>query len=305
MAVLVACTERQEEHVFTQDGQEFRIVSAYEGHAAYLEAYRGDPGADVQVLWREHVVEPYREGCVGEGEFAELADKLAEDPFAEPMLDFERLSEAEDVLADSEIERIVERTLRDSAAKLPGPDTTVCVFVASDRRANFMRSVEEIVGVGGFAASAGNIWLFVQPEEDWEGWMPNVVAHEYHHSVWTERYYDASREYELIDNLVFEGKADSFARLLYPDKVAPHTEALTPTQEAEQWDAMQDELDSTSFKTHRRYIFGLEEVPLWTGYTIGFRIVQSYLANHPDASVEEWTALEAREMLEESGYTGR
>jgi hypothetical protein len=28
-------------------------------------------------------------------------------------------------------------------------------------------------------------------------------------------------------------------------------------------------------------------------------------SNHPDASVKQWTALDARQLLEQSGYTGR
>jgi uncharacterized protein YjaZ len=169
-----------------------------------------------------------------------------------------------------------------------------------------MRTADEMVGVYGFTTNAGKILLFIEPLQDgWKGWVPYVVAHEYHHGVWADRHYDGSRRYTLIDYLVFEGRADSFARLLYPDKVAPHTEALTPKQEAEQWQAMQQELDSTSLQTLRRYMFGLGEVPLWSGYTIGFHIVQSYLANHYTASVREWTALEASELLKGSGYTGR
>jgi len=107
-----------------------------------------------------------------------------------------------------------------------------------------------------------------------------------------------------VDYLVFEGRADSFARLVYPEMAAPWTEALVPAQEARYWQAMQPYLDTTSVETHRRFMFGGGgyQVPRWTGYTIGFHIVQSYLQGHPDVGVDEWTAMDAHDLLAESGY---
>jgi uncharacterized protein YjaZ len=65
-----------------------------------------------------------------------------------------------------------------------GPDANVCIFVASDYQSTYAPEGES--GVGGFTAGSGKILLFVNPsEEDWKKRTPYVVAHEYHHSVWT------------------------------------------------------------------------------------------------------------------------
>ena len=47
---------------------------------------------------------------------------------------------------------------------------------------------------------------------------------------------------------------------------------------------------------------GAESLPRWSGYTIGFRLVQAFLQAHPAMSIEEWTALDAAELLRQSPY---
>jgi uncharacterized protein YjaZ len=152
-------------------------------------------------------------------------------------------------------------------------------------------------------AGAGKVWLQITPEGAWREWLAYDFAHEYHHSVWTTRHFDPTRPFNLIRYLVFEGRSDALARLAYPARRAPWTDALTPTQEAAVWKAMQPHLQTTSFPVMRSFIFGGNgHIPRWAGYTVGFRLVQAFLKRHPDWPVERWTALDAHELLTESGY---
>jgi uncharacterized protein YjaZ len=161
-------------------------------------------------------------------------------------------------------------------------------------------------GVLGSNVGAGKIWLEIYPNGAWLNWIPYTVAHEYHHRVWLDQHDGQLQTADLLDSMVLEGKADSFARLLYPDRHAPWTEALTPEQELNQWQAMQKYLNARSDATQQKFMFGglvgNNDVPLWTGYTIGFHIVQSYLQKHPDVTVDEWTMLNAHDLLDQSGY---
>ena len=43
------------------------------------------------------------------------------------------------------------------------------------------------------------------------------IVHNYHHSVCTEKYLHSSSSYPLLDNIVFEGKAVMFEKIVYPD----------------------------------------------------------------------------------------
>lgn len=76
-----------------------------------------------------------------------------------------------------------------------------------------------------------------------------------------------------------------------------------PEQESEQWEIMQEDLDATSLQRQQRYMFGFGGTLRWTGYTIGFHIMQRYLQNHPNTDVEEWTDKDACDLLAESEYS--
>ena len=273
--------------------QTFTIISAYEGMDAYVEAAQTTPNANLSALYRQYVVDPYWVDCASGGEYT----MLARNAVAVPIKDLNYLARAVNILRESGVEQIVNEALQEASLVLPGPDTTVCIYVV-DPKLTFVR--DYMGGVTAMTIGAGKIWIQIYPEGIWRDWVPYAVAHEYHHSVWTDRYQD--RGFDLVDYLIFEGRADSFAHAVYPEMVAPWTEALTAEQEAAQWQAMQQHLDSSSVMIQRKFMFGGTDVPRWTGYTIGFHIVQTYLKKHPNVSIDEWTALDAHDLLAESDY---
>jgi uncharacterized protein YjaZ len=272
------------------------IVPVYEGMASYVEAARTAPPSDLGALFQAHVVTPYWASCAAGGEYTALAQQAV----ASPITDLSGLAEAVAGLTRAELRQELQAAFETVSALLPGPHTTVCVL-AADPQQTLVR--DSLHGILGFAAGAGKIWLQITAEGEWREWLAYVFAHEYHHSVWTARHFAPARPFDLIRYLVFEGRADAFARLAYPDRRAPWTDALTPAQEAAVWKAMQPHLQTTSFPVMRSFIFGgNSHMPRWAGYTVGFRLVQAFLTRHPDWSVERWTALDGHELLKESGY---
>lgn len=278
----------------TEPKQNFQVISVYKGMSSYIESVQENSNADIETLFNEYVIDPYWSECVEGGEYIS-----ADYTVAEPIEDLDQLSIAIDKLRSSNVENIVEEALRKSAEQLRGPDTTVCIYALNPEETDIR---EYMSGVKGNTAGSGKIWMFIYPEENWIELTQYTIAHEYHHSVWTDDYYDPSKPFELIEYMVFEGRADSFAHIVYPDVIVPWVTFLTQEQEIEQWEAMQKYLDDTSYEIQARYMFGDGIIPLWTGYGIGYQIVQAYLANHPDETVEDWTALDAHELLEKSGY---
>ncbi len=110
-----------------------------------------------------------------------------------------------------------------------------------------------------------------------------------------------------LSTMLLEGRADAFARLLYPDMHAPWTLALSPEEEAAFWKHVQPYLHRqyTDMTFYMDFMFGLKEgLPGWAGYKVGFQIVQAYLRRHPGSPVTEWTALNPAHILAESGYGG-
>ena len=276
----------------------YKFITGYEGMASYIEAARSHPTADVDSLYR-HFMMPYWKECCEGGEYA----KYFKDRFFKPIHDLDSLDYAIQMLRDSKIEQVFEQTLLRITRLLPGPEVTVCIF-ALDPRRTFVR--EFMHSVTGFCPGSGRIVLYAYSEKDWLQWFPLMLAHEYHHNVWTHHQAHQDKSFldtfGLLDNILLEGRADSFAKIVFPDMKSAHTTALSKEQEAEQWKSMQSFLDDTSDVIHSKYMIGGDGIPLWTGYTIGFNIVQSYIQNHPNASIDDWTYMDAYELLASSKY---
>lgn len=278
--------------------QQFTVVAVYEGMSEYVKAARSNPEADLDQLFQKHVNDAYWNECGEGGEYS----ILGESTFKNPINDIDGLEKEISSLRSSEIEEIILKALEQASGLLDGPDTTVCIAALDPENANVRENMD---GVSGKTLGSGKILMQVSLQKDWEDWVSYIIAHEYHHSVWTSHYLKTGEVNDLLNYLVFEGKADSFAALVYPEFVIPWRDALTPEQESEQWRKMKSQLTMTDIGMQQRYMFGDgRSIPYWSGYTIGFRIVQSYLQNNPGITIADWTTTDAWEILEQSGYSG-
>jgi uncharacterized protein YjaZ len=139
--------------------------------------------------------------------------------------------------------------------------------------------------------------------------VPVTMAHELNHAkriLEGERCWSKKRS-TLAEALVCEGLADAFARQIYPDRPTLHSDALTPAEEARMWKKAEPKLDDAlspegfwKWFTSRR-----GAIPRWTGYTIGFHIVRSYLRAHPGTTAVDITLMDADEIIAGSGYDGK
>jgi uncharacterized protein YjaZ len=270
------------------------IVPAFERQMEYAATARQQSDAQRAALYSKIVVAPVLDECAAGGEYADLGKSTT----AKPPSDLAALVREIDVLRGKSLNVALKEGLRRVSGMLPGPDTTVCVL-AADPAAGYMKSMH---GVQGITTGAGKIWLLISPDGDWESWVGYNIAHEYHHSAWTARYYDKSAPFELLDYLVFEGRADAFAHIAYPDSPAPWTHALTREQEVQVWSSMREILATTDSRVQHSMMFGDRNVPGWAGYTIGFEIVESYLKRLSAESVTSWTAMKAQMPLDGSDF---
>jgi len=89
-----------------QKGPGYKILTGYEGMASYVEAARLNPNADLDSLYK-HYMMPYWKEC---GEGGELA-KYNKEGFFEPVLDLDALDSAIQILRESKIEQVLEKTI--------------------------------------------------------------------------------------------------------------------------------------------------------------------------------------------------
>ena len=275
------------------------IVSAYQGLADYINAAKLKPPSDWGKLWLEYAIEPYWAEWA-QGQFNEARTR---EQSSKPILNLEELAVEVESLRNSGIEQLVGKAYTQITQVLPSPlaNRAVCIY-AADPGNQWLRE-QGVVGTG----IGDNILLQINPmAHNWTLWVPYVLAHEYHHAVWGYNYFAVQQKsyMDLLTGLLIDGEADTFAKLLYPDLYPTWLNALTPTEEAEQWETMREYLKGNDGAVYERFFFGDKVcgTPSYTAYTIGYRIVQAYLNRHPTQTVFDLMNREAWEILSDSGY---
>ena len=278
-----------------------KIVPAYLGMGAYAAAVQTSPGAHLEELWQEYAIQPYWEAWAA----GQWNEKRLKEQYQRPFPNVETLSQEVQLLATSGVEKLIEHAYEQIAAALPPSvaNPVICVN-ALDPANNFVR--ERMGGVVG-SGVGDNTLLEINPlAPGWQDWVPYVLAHEHHHSVWGYNYFNLQghRSADLLTGLLIDGQADSFARHLYPSMEPPWINALNSLQKAELWKRLTPWLDNPDPDLLAKVMFGNEEfeIPRWTGYTLGYRIVQAYLEAHSGSSPLDLLGKEAHAILVESGY---
>lgn len=174
--------------------------------------------------------------------------------------------------------------------------------------------LQRMNGVIGLTPQAGLILLFMAPWGPWDQWLPYVLAHEHHHSsrlIWFPwepvggqlRLQDG-RPFTLLDTMVYEGLADTFAQELYPHMRAPWTQ-LRRSDEPIAWKRLRPRLGETDLGAIQAAMFGDGvRIPFWAGYALGYWIVQGFRVRYPQANVEDLLHMDARTIFRESGLAG-
>lgn len=143
-------------------------------------------------------------------------------------------------------------------------------------------------GIGGFADDS-SIAIVVDPSFPGLGEilperLPPLAAHEIHHVA---RFRGIASGGTLLEALVSEGLADRFAIELLGSPVPPWCEAFPEDQNDHYLARAFPLLDSTDYG-HLAWFFGVgTDLPRWTGYTLGFRLVSAYQARHPGRSAAQ------------------
>jgi Predicted Zn-dependent protease (DUF2268) len=164
---------------------------------------------------------------------------------------------------------MAEEALARVARALPGATVTVCIYAGE-----LSRGLPYMKGVGGVSLGGGNIKLFVHPGPDPTlARVPYTVAHEYHHEA--EQLLGPPRGGPLAI-MVSEGKADYFARTLYPAIRPGHTLPLSDQELANAWQRLVDygRTPSPMFRTD--FMIDARGPTMWPGYRLGFEMVETF-----------------------------
>lgn len=286
---MIGC-EKETSSIETES--KFNIIFPEEEIRKYIEKARENE-EDIDKLYEEIIYEPIR---VGFREGTSYTD--AHIPRVQYSIkNLDKLEKQLEIFIESDIVKIAKEALNKCDDVLFSGGTTVYIMPFDPDNIYF-----PIGGVEGVTSINGKIIVVVNPMiEDWQALVPYVIAHEYHHSVFMDRYKESV--FTMLEYLLFEGRADSFANIVYPDLETSWTSLLPIIREKEMWDKIEENLNSVDYKYQREIMFGgIKGIPRNCGYRIGYTIMQEFIKNNPDVSVEEWTNMDAREIFKKSGY---
>lgn len=207
----------------------------------------------------------------------------------------EELKEEIEILNSYYFKQIVESTFKTIVKELSGPDTKILFIPANPEYWEIFTSYG--IGLTAVTLGTGKIIVSINPTvENWEQLLPYTLAHEYHHSVWTSRNFETS-DFTPLEYLIFEGRADSFAKESFPNTKHPFINSLSKEQENKVWGLLKSELHVRNSHLNDKMMSGANDIPTGSVYSIGFSIIESFKKNNPQIDDNELIDMTPEQIL--------
>jgi uncharacterized protein YjaZ len=276
-----------------------KIIFLEDYYRAYLKAIKANY-KNRNSIYEERVQDSIFKSYFSKSEYAELVKSQLSSPIKDTTGLGNHIA-----LIDSnrkKIEGLITSALAESNKYLKNDSLTIYIIPSDSDMGRIMQGMK---GISGLTAGSKQIILTLDLTiNTWEEHLPYAVAHEFNHTYWTKMNFKTA-QWTLLNYLVLEGRADSYAHLIYPNVKCPWTSILSAKVEADLWNRIKSQLQNTNTSYRYSVMFGAQSrspYPLWGGYTLGYHIVQSALKNHPELTPAEWINLSPEKILEMSDY---
>lgn len=282
---------------FTYNEQDYSIIPFYREYLNYIEEAKKQE-VNLSELYHQTVKQPFLVNAFGkEFKDSELEDWTLTTPTA-----IDKLEETVNLLIKNQnsINKLVEETLKESSDNLKGGKKSVYIIPANPSNTSTMKFLN---GVTGVTWEKDVILIQIDPTLLKDEYLKYCLAHEYHHSVFMETNelpYRTTLEHDVI----LEGKADAFAKNLYQDINIEWHEFTTSQMEVETWKFFKENADGIGL-TSKEILFNgsiTKDIPERANYTLGNKIMDSFIEENPNTPTEEWTDMTVNEILEKSNY---
>lgn len=157
---------------------------------------------------------------------------------------------------------------------------------------------EKMGGVSGYTPYKNTLLLFVSPTETghWQRALTETVCHEFMHTV-MDNFYERQN---LLDDLVFEGVAESFVSFLFGNRPDMPSQALSQKDALKWYEKLKEHFQATDLY-YPVFLEG-KDYPLWAGYAVGYWLIEAYWKQHPETSWDEIVRLKPEEILLKSNF---
>ncbi|WP_226579791.1 DUF2268 domain-containing protein [Halobacillus litoralis] len=182
-----------------------------------------------------------------------------------------------------------------------GPEVPLYVYPFNEGGLFHRREHENKGGV----AFKEAIYLFYgKPvkKDDWKA----VLAHEYNHVCrLTEKGINLNHV-SLLESLVIEGLGEYAVYTLYGGAyTAPWTKQYKDEKLEELWKSkFRPSLKNRGQKNHLDFLYGSNRkgLPKWSGYQLGYKIIESYHNAHPEESLRTMLKKDGKTLLNGSSF---
>lgn len=273
--------------IFEHNGQQLEIYKFYEEYENFIEKAEKEPD-NIKLLFQQEVMKAF-------GEDTHHTVTLYEEITVPTNIHNVGEYIARLRMQEDEIDKWIKEALMDSVDILPGEDKKVYIFPSFSEEA----SLKELEYVGGLAIDKDGFILEINPLFT-ERTLKYTVAHEYHHTVAME----SGRAKTLLERIVLEGKADSFAKIIYPEMEPAWLQPLSGYYKEHGWKIFKENLNSVESEIWDFLFIGnhFKGIAKWTNYKIGYEIMQNFLKENRGVLIEEWTKMSAQDIYSQSQY---
>jgi len=163
----------------------------------------------------------------------------------------------------------------------------------------------DLRGVTAYTPWARNFLLFLHPQRGWKKYFDMTITHEYNHSVRMQYFNPYSKERTILDHIILEGMADNFVKRItgiIPTWAKPFSNKVEKKILAKIKGKVLRKDSYYNFHEKMGIMFGNRKFPHWTGYRIGYSIVNSFLLKNPEISFEKLVKMGSLKILKGSSY---
>ncbi|RZS99061.1 DUF2268 domain-containing putative Zn-dependent protease [Aquimarina brevivitae] len=284
---LLLCTTAT--HLFSQNKVD--VIFLTDHYEAYLQ--KANSSADQQELYTSTVQLPIYSTYFKTSQYAPF---VFEELASETVNNEKLTSQVKQIKSNkAKIQELIEKSFEKCTTSIPLDQLSIYV-IPPKSELNFMS--DTMSGVFGLTAGENAILLSIDPTiNGWEKMLSYAVAHEYYHAYWTKQNYHKITGWNILDFMCFEGRADYFAKQLFPKVRTPWTETLSKQEEKELWESLLPELTNQDFEFLLQVMFGSDNYPKWGGYALGYTITNNALQKENTLSISEWTTKQPIELL--------
>lgn len=155
---------------------------------------------------------------------------------------------------------------------------------------------EKMNGVTGFCSGEKVILILINFEGEWNKGIKETVLHELAHSV--SKFYKGG-EFSIGEGMIFDGLAEHYRESVMKDRKSPLATAITKEKADKIFEELKDKLDSKNLEDYTEIFFGTGKYPNWSGYTIGYYLIEDYLKKQKKIDWNKLLRKNPKEILKE------